>query len=157
MKSENRSLLVGCVFVLVVAVALYEYITYHMDDSNKNSQGGQHLYHPSDISFEEIDNKFSCKSSLADSEKKEVWKRYEGECVEWWGEFTHVELGYLDGIRIGMRHKASTSTYDVQISVSAEEKKQMLSWEKGKTYPYKGRLMSYVYLMETVYVDWGCD
>ena len=157
MKSENRSLLVGCIFVLVVAVALYEYITYYMDDSNKDSQGGRHLYHPSGISFAEIDNKFSRKSSLTNLQKAEAWKRYEGECVEWWGELTHVELGYLDGIRIGMRHKASTSTYDVQISVPAQKKERMLSWEKGQTYPYKGRLMGYVYLMDTVYVDWGCD
>ena len=76
MKSENRSLLVGCAFVLVVAVALYEYITYDMDGPNKNSQGGRHLHHPSGISFEEIDNKFSRKSSLTHLQKEEAWKRY---------------------------------------------------------------------------------
>ena len=157
MNPRNRHLLVGCSFVLVVAVALYAYVNYDLEDLNRSSRGNRHLYHPAGVSFEEIDNIFSLESSLTNLQKEEAWKNYEGKCIAWKGELRHVESGFLGGIRIGMRHKPSTPTYDVQISVPASEKERLGSWRKGRTYPYKGRLRRYVYLMETVYVDWGCE
>ena len=63
---------------------------------------------------------------------EEAWKDYEGQCIEWKGTLEHLDSGLFGGIRIGMKHKQNTITYDASISAPEHEKDLLLTWREGK-------------------------
>ena len=111
---------------------------------------------PSDITFEEVNEKFGDGSSLTDLQKEEAWKSYKNKCIEWTGELVSMSEGTFGGIRIGMRHLSSTITRDVTVTAPDSEKKALLNWREGDYYTYKGRLKGYGGMISTIKVDWGC-
>ena len=82
---------------------------------------------PSDITFEEIDEKFGTESSMTDLQKEEAWKAYKNKCIEWTGSLAHLDSGVLGGFSIGMKHKSTTFTYDVLISAPDSQKDLLMT------------------------------
>lgn len=111
---------------------------------------------PSDITFEEVDDKFGIEGSMTDLQKEEAWKSYKNKCIEWTGSLAHLDSGVFGGINIGMKHKSTTLTYDVLISAPESQKSRLMKWKEGDTYTYRGRLKRYGEILGIVNIDWGC-
>ena len=111
---------------------------------------------PSDITFEEVDEKFGIESSLTNLQKEEEWKSYKNKCIQWTGRLAHLDSGVFGGINIGMKHKSSTLTYDVLISAPDSQKDRLMKWKDKAAYTYKGRLKDYGEVLDILSVDWGC-
>ncbi len=69
------------------------------------------------VTFKEIDSQFS-GDGLTKLQKDEAWKKYKGKCIEWEAELAYLDEGFFGGLSIGFKHKPSTLTYDVLVSVT---------------------------------------
>lgn len=110
----------------------------------------------SGVSFEDVNQKFGTDSRLTDLQKKEEWKKYQGQCVEWTGELTYVSEGFLGGISLGFKHVPITLTYDVLISAPRSVRDMALRMEKGAHYRYRATLRSYGGAILPISADWEC-
>ena len=110
-----------------------------------------------EITFEEINDLFGAGAKLTDLQKKEYWKKYDGQCVEWTGVLVHLDEGWLGGINIGMRHLRSTFTYDVLIEAPDSEREHFMTWAIDNRYTYRATLDRYGGAIMPITADWGCE
>ena len=110
-----------------------------------------------EITFKEIHNLFGAESKQTDLQKKERWKQYKGQCVEWTGVLAHLDEGWLSGINIGMKHLRSTFTYDVLIDAPDSERDRLMDWVIGNRYTYRATLNQYGGAIMPITADWGCE
>ena len=113
----------------------------------------------SEITFEEVNEKFGMDSALTGLQKSDEWKKYEAQCVTWVGELSSVEdmFSSITGITLGFKHLRSTLTYDVQISAPVTGKEAFLTLKKGNRYQYKATLQDYGGAILPIMADWGCS
>ena len=111
----------------------------------------------SDITFAEIHELFGSDKQLTDLQKKDRWKKYDGQCVEWTGTLVHLDTGLFGGLNIGMKHLEQTFTYDVLISAPTSEKDRFMSWTVGQRYTYRVTLDRYGGVIMPITADWGCE
>ena len=111
----------------------------------------------SNISFEEIDDQFRAGGPLTDLQKGELWKQYQGKCVEWRGELAYLDEGFLGGLSIGFKHRRETFTYDVLVSAPRSERETLLTWQQGSSYVYRATLRSAPGVILPLRADWGCE
>ena len=110
----------------------------------------------SDITFDEVNNKFGVNANRSDLQKKEGWKQYQDKCVEWEGELVHVDEGIFGGISLGYKHLKTTFTYDVLVSAPSSAKQQALELEINARYSYKVTLKNYGGAILPITADLGC-
>ena len=111
----------------------------------------------SDITFQEVYDKFSVKSNLTDLQKDHFWKDYEGKCVEWTGKLEYLDSGFLGGIDIGFDHGEALFTYDVLVSAPDSVKETALGWSMESVHTYRATLTGYGGAILPISADWGCE
>lgn len=110
----------------------------------------------SPITFEEVHRQFSIEGNLTDLQKDHAWRAYRGKCVEWRGELTYMDEGFLGGITIGFRHRRDTLTYDVLVTAPGSLKETLLEWRQGNNYRYRVTLEDYPGVIMPITAAWGC-
>lgn len=111
----------------------------------------------SGITFEEVDRKFSVRSSLTELQKDREWEDYEEKCVEWIGEIAYVDERFFGGYVVGFKHRRDTLTYDVLVTVPRSMERHMLSLHQGQRYTYRATLQRYGGAILPVSAEWGCE
>ena len=118
---------------------------------------------PTNITFEEVYEKFSNESQLTDLRQENEWKKYENKCIEWTGILVELEDGVFS-MTIRMQHKKTLVNqalgklgYDVEISAPKNLKEQFLSWQTGHSYTYQGTIESMSIMKTDINIKWGCN
>ncbi|MDR4509407.1 MAG: hypothetical protein MRJ65_14470 [Candidatus Brocadiaceae bacterium] len=93
------------------------------------------------VSFEELDDTFGEKSTLSRSQKKEMWKRYEGKYVRWRGIITHKGMGRVDWNRVGVSRQKESKA-EVEILVGWQMFDRVMSERIGNEITYTGKLFA---------------
>ena len=109
------------------------------------------------IAFEEVDRKFSVRSSLTELQKDREWEDYEGKCVDWEGEVSYLDERFFGGFVIGFKHRRDTFTYDVLVTVPRSMERQMLRINQGERYTYRATLERYGGAILPISAKWGCE
>jgi len=94
-----------------------------------------------DISFEELDKQLGKESTLSRSEKNELWKKYKGKYVRWYGVVSYKGMGRVDWNRIGVSRQYSKDA-EVEILFDWRMFEKVMDVNVGKTITYTGKLVS---------------
>lgn len=111
---------------------------------------------PTNITFEEVNQKFGVQSKLTDLQKDRAWEEYEGKCVEWSGELAHLDEAVFGGFNVGFKHLPHTFTYDVLLDAGQEYEDVFLEMDQGSTYTYKFTLKNYGGAILPISGEIGC-
>ncbi|MCY4508805.1 MAG: hypothetical protein OXG35_17890 [Acidobacteria bacterium] len=111
----------------------------------------------SDVTFDDLNEKFGVQSDWTDLRKDREWPAYEGLCVEWTGELTSLSEGLFGGFSIQFRHLATTFVSDVLVNAPSSAEEELLTWREGNRYRYRGRLVDYGGAILPITVDLGCE
>ena len=95
----------------------------------------------SDITFDEVIDKFGVDSGLTDLQKKEEWEKYKGQCVRWQGKLESVSEHRSAEILLGFAHSYSQpSKYSpkrkVLVVAPSSFKQEALGLQKDEIYRY---------------------
>ena len=92
----------------------------------------------SSVSFVDFDSKFCIHSRLTDVQKDQQIAGLKGQRVRWEGIVSYVSDG-----SVGVKHKATTATYDVLLRVPSEERSKLVSLNTGDLVTYEGTIEDY--------------
>lgn len=93
------------------------------------------------ISFEELDKQLGKESVLSRSEKNELWKKYKGKYVRWYGVVSYKGMGRVDWNRIGASRQYSKDA-EVEILFDWRMFDKIMDVRVGSTITYTGKLVS---------------
>ena len=110
----------------------------------------------SDVTFDDVNEKFGVQSNRTDLQKEREWRAYEGLCVEWAGELTSLSAGLFGGFNIQFKHLPATLVSDVLVNAPSSAEEELLTWREGNRYRYRGRLDSYGGAILPITLDFGC-
>ena len=111
----------------------------------------------SDVTFDDVNEKFGVQSDWTDLQKEREWPAYEGLCVEWTGELTSLSEGFFGGFNIQFKHLPATFVSDVLVHAPSSAEEELLTWRKGNRYRYRGRLDNYGGAFLPISLDLGCE
>ena len=82
----------------------------------------------SDVTFDDVNEKFGVQSNRTDLQKEREWRAYEGLCVEWAGELTSLSAGLFGGFNIQFKHLPTTFVSDVLVHAPSSAEEELLTW-----------------------------
>lgn len=89
------------------------------------------------LSFEDMNRLFGKNSTLSGSEKKRLWKEYEGRTVTWTGNISYVAWGLMTGSIIGVLHQGNN---EVTVQIRDGYVDHVKKMHKGDPVTYRGKL-----------------
>lgn len=92
----------------------------------------------SPTSFVDFDSRFCVHSRLTDLQKDREINQFKGKRVRWEGV-----VNYVTEDSIGIRHKATTLTYDVLLHVSKRQRNALVTLHQGEKLMYEGTIEDY--------------
>ena len=111
----------------------------------------------SGVTFQEVNGLFGARSSMTDLQKGRMWdSTYDGLCVEWTGELTHLDEGLFSGFVAQFRHLPTTLISDVVMTAPNSAEDELMTWSTGASYTYRATLDRYGALMG-ISASMGCD
>ena len=100
----------------------------------------------STIKWSELDQIYGLKSKKTDLQKDELWKKYQGEKVEWEGKVSSVGET-LGSLQVQIKMKSTTLVSDVVITLKKSEKSKAIEFSEGDKIRFQGVLTSWGTLM----------
>ena len=92
----------------------------------------------SSTSFVDFDSKFCVHSQLTNVQKDREITALKGRRVHWEGI-----VSYVSDDSVGVKHKATTATYDVLLRVSKKQLSSLVTVNKGDLITYEGTINDY--------------
>ncbi|HEY8668179.1 MAG TPA: hypothetical protein VIL86_16140 [Tepidisphaeraceae bacterium] len=92
----------------------------------------------SSTSFVDFDAKFCVHSRLTNLQKDREINGFKGQRVRWEGI-----VSYVSEDSVGIKHKATTTTYDVLLRVSKKEQSALVTLNNGDLLTYEGTIDDY--------------
>jgi hypothetical protein len=123
----------GClrgVVILVIVVVFAVWLFSDGDDGASLPISG--------MSFVDFDSKFCVHSRLTDLQKDREIQRFKGQRVRWEGVVSYVRED-----SVGVKHKATTMTYDVLLSVPKSRRADLVLLSEGEKVTYEGTINDY--------------
>ena len=100
----------------------------------------------STIKWSELDQIYGLKSKKTDLQKDELWKKYQGEKVEWEGKVSSVGET-LGSLQVQIKMKSTTMVSDVIVTLKEPEKSKAIEFSEGDEIRFQGVLNSWGTLM----------
>lgn len=129
----------GC---LLVAGGLASEVSESIEADKKNLDSKS----VSTIKWSELDQIYGIKSKKTDLQKDELWKKYQGQKVEWEGNVSSVGET-LGSLQVQIKMKSTTMISDVIVTLKKSEKSKAVEFSEGDKIRFQGILNSWGTLM----------